>query len=594
MKVKYLEGLRGFAAFIVVIFHFLGTFYPSSIYGTINNIFTYKKLELIFVSTPLNVMFNGNFAVCIFFVLSGFVLSMKFFETKNEEVIVKSAIKRYFRLVIPVFVSVILFLICFSIFEKTDINILSAVYEGLYGSFFTHEVHYNVVLWTMTFEFFGSFLVFLFCSIFGKSKNRGIFYIIILLVFWKTYYLSFILGLLLCDLYFNKSINLNFQKNKLLKVVTFILALLMGSYPNQLGKMEQSIDINSTIYSFFSRLEGADSFYHSIGAFLILFLLLYSSSLKKIFSTKGFSFLGKISFSMYLTHNIVIFYFSKNLFYYFLENLKFSYFLCFIMTFFISLVPIVLFAVIFTKYVDNQSVIFSNYMYKKYFSSDRQNNKILSLHLKTSLLKIAENIIIFLKSNRNLLALSVIITIFTNSILLIVQPNIFSDNNIKLNFKIEASESIDLQVYYTTFTNKAFEEKESVTKKININAKQTIIELPTPQISKLRLDLGVNPGTLILSDISLAKGNVTNKIKIEDIMNYEKNQIEDMVLGEHGIGISSSLNDPYIVMNTMFGEDIKGMLDAKVIVETFFLSFLILFFLLWCTFKLKRIRAKGL
>ena len=78
MKVKYLEGIRGFAAFIVVIFHFIGNFHPASIYGT-SNTHVKGNVEHLFAMTPLNVLYSGSLAVCIFFVLSGFVLSMKFF-----------------------------------------------------------------------------------------------------------------------------------------------------------------------------------------------------------------------------------------------------------------------------------------------------------------------------------------------------------------------------------------------------------------------------------------------------------------------------------------------------------------------------------
>ncbi|WP_443147193.1 acyltransferase family protein [Paenibacillus sp. KACC 21273] len=82
-KLKYLDGLRGLAALIVVISHFVVAFYPSLYNGSIDSVHTQKSLELWISKSPFNLFYNGNFAVCVFFVLSGYVLSYKFFITKR-------------------------------------------------------------------------------------------------------------------------------------------------------------------------------------------------------------------------------------------------------------------------------------------------------------------------------------------------------------------------------------------------------------------------------------------------------------------------------------------------------------------------------
>jgi peptidoglycan/LPS O-acetylase OafA/YrhL len=105
-EINYLDGLRGLAALTVVFLHYVTAFYPAFVTANYSQIHTKSGIELFIAKSPLDIFYAGNFAVCIFFVLSGYVLSMKYFQFKNQNILIKSAIKRYFRLVIPVFASV--------------------------------------------------------------------------------------------------------------------------------------------------------------------------------------------------------------------------------------------------------------------------------------------------------------------------------------------------------------------------------------------------------------------------------------------------------------------------------------------------------
>lgn len=97
-RIPYLEGLRAFAAFIVVLNHFAWSFYPATFTTVLDEVHTKNRVELLFFNTPLGFLLNGNLAVCIFFVLSGFVVSIKFFQKPDIHALQKSAIQRYFRL----------------------------------------------------------------------------------------------------------------------------------------------------------------------------------------------------------------------------------------------------------------------------------------------------------------------------------------------------------------------------------------------------------------------------------------------------------------------------------------------------------------
>ena len=201
-----LSGLRGFAAFMVVIHHYLIAFYPSLYNGNLETIKTNSGIEPQIATSPLNVIYNGNFFVCIFFVLSGYVLSYKFFKYKDDKAITSSAVRRYIRLMLPVLFSTTISYIFMKLnlfyndkvalitgsnwwlaeFYNFMPNIFEMVKQALYGTFFENKSYYNGVLWTMQYELIGSFFVFGICSIFGRMRNRFVFYIIgILLVIYS-------------------------------------------------------------------------------------------------------------------------------------------------------------------------------------------------------------------------------------------------------------------------------------------------------------------------------------------------------------------------------------------------------------------------
>ena len=94
-KIKYLNGLRGVAAFQVVIHHFILAFYPALFSGPDIQTHMAGGIEVSASGSVFNLLWDGNFAVCIFFILSGFVLSHKFFikKEKVKTVLVKSAIQ---------------------------------------------------------------------------------------------------------------------------------------------------------------------------------------------------------------------------------------------------------------------------------------------------------------------------------------------------------------------------------------------------------------------------------------------------------------------------------------------------------------------
>jgi peptidoglycan/LPS O-acetylase OafA/YrhL len=326
-KIAYLDGLRGLAACVVVVSHFFQVFAPSVFEGRPE--IEHFAFESFAARTPVNLLFNGNFSVCLFFVLSGYVLSYRYFRTKDPIHVYSSALRRYFRLAVPAVLSILFayLIMVFGFWFYDDIrettlssmpdpfiastSFLLMAKEALLHTFFTYGSAYNPVLWTMTYELFGSFLIFAFLLLVGKLKFRFAIYAILFWVLGDSYYLGFVLGMLLSDLMYSGRNWLASIQRPWVNLLLLTVGLYLSSFPY--------VGIEGTIYSILVWKSSAGFsyfvFYHIVGSFLILTALLNSSRMKALFSRKLFSYLGKVSFSLYLVHFTIICSFGSFIFY---------------------------------------------------------------------------------------------------------------------------------------------------------------------------------------------------------------------------------------------------------------------------------------
>jgi peptidoglycan/LPS O-acetylase OafA/YrhL len=308
-KLLYLEAIRGLAALIVVFSHFIYAFYPD-IKGALYSDADTASFAGLIAMTPLNIWHEGQFAVRIFFVLSGLVLSLSFFKTGDREKIVSGASRRYFRLFVPIFmISLFAYLIhvnnlffnnqaaalisnsWLAPFYQFDPDILLFLREGLYGAILNFDPTrtYDSVLWTMEIEFFGSLFVFGFLFLFGNSNMRHIAYVavfVILSLTGRPYAMDFLFGIILCDLFVNKSHLFEFPLS--LSLLFVGLGLFLGGLRHE-----------------WIALPGA-YFWDSIGAVLVIAGVAANARLRSFLQTRIFAFLGRVSFGLYLVHWLVL------------------------------------------------------------------------------------------------------------------------------------------------------------------------------------------------------------------------------------------------------------------------------------------------
>lgn len=383
-KLFYLDGLRGLAAVAVVISHYIQVFYPAALNGRAQQ--AHFEWDIWYGHSPINLFYNGQFAVCLFFVLSGYVLSVKMFEKEIDretfqKLLRSSAIRRYIRLAVPAATSVLLVYLAIITnafylqeiwgitwtdmkknYYALDTNVYTIIKAAIYDPFFRFTAHpYNPVLWTMSYELLGSFLIFGFLALFGRVKKRWIVYVVLSIAFIQTYFVAFLWGMLLADLLKHKWV-----RSRTTKVLVLLLGIYLGSapYTSLVGTMYEPIEVwTKTINEWLQFDIDPRLLARTLGSALILFALLRSMVLQRFFGWKLFVFLGQISFSLYLIHFTFLNTFSAFLFSKVIHH--FSYNLAYTITFIVSMVPLFTLSYYYMKYIDQGAIKLARKVEKK-------------------------------------------------------------------------------------------------------------------------------------------------------------------------------------------------------------------------------------
>jgi len=189
-RLIHLEYARGVASVLVIFHHFSLAFYPALRLPVWEGGIGY---------TPLFALVNGDGAVAFFFTLSGFVLTVRFYERYSGETFVAAVAKRLPRLMIPAGVSILLGLMALEFaggqyraaagFSASqwllefgnagmpaglDPTLLDALRQSVSVFLVPGDYYYNSNLWTMSGEFYGSLLVFGVAFLLGAGRPRKV------------------------------------------------------------------------------------------------------------------------------------------------------------------------------------------------------------------------------------------------------------------------------------------------------------------------------------------------------------------------------------------------------------------------------------
>lgn len=296
-RINYLDSVRGLAAFAVVVYHFIG--------------WRWEK-ETAFHLASL--VFNGSDAVSLFFVLSGLVLSWKYFHPDESLVITPLhyrgyVLNRLSRLYLPFLAAL-------------------AVY---YYSWYHHGENLQLVLdfltnkngwfeeallvrgkhmlytpgWTLEVEMAGSlFLPFLILLLrYNRQLFFGLMTVGLVLGSGFSMMFHFLLGLVL-TYYFPQIAAYDMRQSKLYPF-RFLLYLVVFALFSA-HHLERMHPIPSLV-GYWLGIMRIDLFHLTgLGAFFILAYIINSPRLQQFLVSRPLLFLGRISYSLYLLHWVFV------------------------------------------------------------------------------------------------------------------------------------------------------------------------------------------------------------------------------------------------------------------------------------------------
>jgi peptidoglycan/LPS O-acetylase OafA/YrhL len=346
----WLDGLRGLAAFLVCIHH--NQLWAHGDRGNLifENSFGYEGRRYFAALPFVRLLFSGgHFAVAIFFVISGYVLSVKSLNliqggkaVSAAETIGSALFRRWLRLYLPIIV-VTFSWVCFRHWTKIWVDLhemTGTLREDItqwyytfknYSFVFTDNILeftelYHLHLWSIPIEFKGSIIVFTTLSALSRCTKNARLWCEAGLIFYFLYIVDgyygamFTAGMLLCDL------DLLAQGNQLPRIFTafsgfkefiffhlFIFALYLGGVPgyDKPDLKHETLLSKSPGWIWLSYLKpqavfDAKWFYLFWAAFLVVGSVPRLPWLKRFFETRFCQYLARISFALYLVHGLVI------------------------------------------------------------------------------------------------------------------------------------------------------------------------------------------------------------------------------------------------------------------------------------------------
>lgn len=326
-KLDAFEGVRGLASVAVLFGHLVIAFWPV-LYSPGHPLMAiYPKAVRWLAEGPTRVAFDSQYAVALFFILSGFVLSVSTFRNPNPLTLPSAAARRYARLVVPAAVSVAVayYLLkrgfmsnqraavemevatglqhqWLTYFYNFKASSAGAVKDAFWDAFFVGQSRYNPNLWTMAVELAGSFLVYAFVALFGGLRNRWLFYLAVGAVFVLTvrvYMLDFLIGVLLADLYArNERLARPFRLPGVVGLaVVAAAAYAISVKPAGEYKSEYPIVAKPVLKR---------EVYETAAGLALIGATAFCPLLRRLFGCRPLVFLGKLSFGLYLVHLVLI------------------------------------------------------------------------------------------------------------------------------------------------------------------------------------------------------------------------------------------------------------------------------------------------
>jgi peptidoglycan/LPS O-acetylase OafA/YrhL len=310
-KLPYLEAVRGLACVVVVLTHFLDVFYPGI--GTKDGgPAAWYEPQAMYRALPFaSLLTAGEFAVSVFFVLSGFVLFLPFCHGADHGAVrlrlavIKRPV-RLFGIVAAVMVGVHLLNLggwpagAYYSPAKPAGVFLRELFLTPYAS----ATGYNAAFWTIRLELLGSFGIFGFAWLFGGSRWRPFLYGLAYLGIRETRYVDFLLGMILADAFPRLHDVRRTPVRRVSAAVMFLAGLIAGGCSRDPGIVTFGNAWLQKVLPDLRFLAGGG--YSTIGALLVVSSVLISATLQRFLAHRWLATLGRLSYSIYGVHGLIL------------------------------------------------------------------------------------------------------------------------------------------------------------------------------------------------------------------------------------------------------------------------------------------------
>ncbi len=344
-RTAYLDGLRGFAAFIVY-WHHHQLWAHDAISGSaiFENAFGYNGRYYFASLHGVRTFFTGgHWAVSVFFVISGYVLSSKPLMlihagdyVKLGDNLASALFRRWLRLHIPVICTTFLYLTSWHAFGLwtdsehqsnyrdelwkwyAEFKNFSFVFNSGGDPIFSYDVH----VWSIPIEFRGSIVIYTSLLAFSRCTRNARLWCEVGLIFYFMYIAdgwfcsAFVTGMLLCDLDLlaaNNDLPRFFSKlepfKELIFYHLFIISIYLGGVPSHSSDIQVLKTSRGWYYLSFLKPQAVLDYKWFYLFWAATFLVASTSRiswLKSFFETRFNQYLGRISFAFYLVHGPVL------------------------------------------------------------------------------------------------------------------------------------------------------------------------------------------------------------------------------------------------------------------------------------------------
>jgi len=319
-KLGALQTIRGLGALIVVFAHLAAVFPPVMVPG--NTPEARRAAELLLGQFPVSVLVSGRFAVSMFFVLSGFVLSARYLGPRpaGSTELCGAIAKRAARLW-PMVIASVLFSTVLGRLGLTR-HVEAAAFTGaewlvtqtywnqgwvrigmqVIAHPFTAGVAFNPPLWTIGVALNGSMLVYFLLLFSRGSRWRGWIYAAALLVFRNDQMAAFVVVVVLADGWLTWKWCAQWASSPLVAVPVAAVALFLAGWSEGSAPGEPS----PALYAWLPRIAFGAAGWHFVGATLLLAVVLGCPRVRPSLEGKVGRWFGSISYALYATHFPVI------------------------------------------------------------------------------------------------------------------------------------------------------------------------------------------------------------------------------------------------------------------------------------------------